>query len=154
MLVETARGRNHSETEYRDMLAGASFVDLRVVPIDAAGANGVIVAARYLQGPVRASDAMQVASRARRSARPLSVATAPSGKASGGAVDTEWGPRGRSSGAGEHGLEAGECASRVFDVEPVVGCGDPSEDEQRQGVCRTSDHAVGAARVVGGFPAA
>ncbi|MDG4766250.1 methyltransferase [Solwaraspora sp. WMMD406] len=44
MLVETAGGRNYSETEYADWLADAGFGSIRTVIFDAPGANGALIA--------------------------------------------------------------------------------------------------------------
>ncbi|MEV6527163.1 methyltransferase [Longispora sp. NPDC051575] len=46
MLVETRAGFNYTYAEYRDWLLGAGFVDVRSVPLAAAGANAAIVARR------------------------------------------------------------------------------------------------------------
>ncbi|MGA5303805.1 methyltransferase [Nucisporomicrobium flavum] len=43
MLVETEGGRNYSDAEYAEWLAGAGFADIRTVRFDAPGANGVVL---------------------------------------------------------------------------------------------------------------
>jgi hypothetical protein len=43
MLVETVGGRNYSDAEYADWLAGAGFGEIRTVRFDAPGANGVVL---------------------------------------------------------------------------------------------------------------
>lgn len=43
MLVETEGGRNYSDAEYAEWIAGAGFTGVRVVPFDAPGANGVVL---------------------------------------------------------------------------------------------------------------
>ncbi len=46
MLVETAAGQNYAGTEYAAWLADAGFANVRVMPFEAAGANGAVVANR------------------------------------------------------------------------------------------------------------
>ncbi|WP_019901673.1 methyltransferase [Salinispora arenicola] len=46
MLVETEGGKNYSGAEYATWLDDAGFVDARIVPFDAPGANGAVVARR------------------------------------------------------------------------------------------------------------
>jgi 3-hydroxy-5-methyl-1-naphthoate 3-O-methyltransferase len=43
MLVETQGGRNYSDAEYAQWLAGAGFTRIRTVRFDAPGANGVVL---------------------------------------------------------------------------------------------------------------
>ncbi|WP_406692009.1 methyltransferase [Saccharopolyspora sp. ID03-671] len=43
MLVSHAGGQNYSEAEYQDWLADAGFVDLEVIRINAAGADGAVI---------------------------------------------------------------------------------------------------------------
>jgi predicted O-methyltransferase YrrM len=43
MLVETEGGRNYSDAEYAEWLAGAGFGEIRTVRFDAPGANGVVL---------------------------------------------------------------------------------------------------------------
>ncbi|MCP2322050.1 SAM-dependent methyltransferase [Hamadaea flava] len=43
MIVETEGGRNYSDVEYAAWLSDTGFSDVRVVPLDAPGANGVVV---------------------------------------------------------------------------------------------------------------
>jgi 3-hydroxy-5-methyl-1-naphthoate 3-O-methyltransferase len=43
MIVETVGGRNYSDLEYRTWLSDTGFDDVRVLPLDAPGANGVVV---------------------------------------------------------------------------------------------------------------
>ncbi|MFI7547949.1 methyltransferase [Actinoplanes sp. NPDC049599] len=46
MLVETEGGRNYSDAEYADWLAGAGFTDIRTVRFDAPGANGAVLGSK------------------------------------------------------------------------------------------------------------
>jgi hypothetical protein len=46
MLVELVGGKNYSETEYTNWLIAAGFTSIRVLPLIAAGANAVIIAAK------------------------------------------------------------------------------------------------------------
>ena len=46
MLVETVGGRNYSDAEYADWLAGAGFGQVRTVRFDAPGANGAVLAVK------------------------------------------------------------------------------------------------------------
>jgi 3-hydroxy-5-methyl-1-naphthoate 3-O-methyltransferase len=43
MLVETEGGRNYSDAEYAEWLAGTGFGEIRTVRFDAPGANGVVL---------------------------------------------------------------------------------------------------------------
>ncbi|MEV0269296.1 methyltransferase [Hamadaea sp. NPDC050747] len=44
MIVETEGGRNYSDVEYATWLTETGFADVRVVPLNAPGANGVVIA--------------------------------------------------------------------------------------------------------------
>lgn len=44
MIVETAGGRNYSATELEGWLTDAGFTNAHTIPLDAAGANGAVVA--------------------------------------------------------------------------------------------------------------
>lgn len=46
MLIETEGGKNYSQTEYTTWLVEAGFEQVRVVPLNAAGANGALIASR------------------------------------------------------------------------------------------------------------
>ena len=46
MLVETVGGRNYSDLEYSEWLAGAGFTQVRTVHFDAPGANGAVVGSK------------------------------------------------------------------------------------------------------------
>ncbi|NUT22743.1 MAG: methyltransferase domain-containing protein [Hamadaea sp.] len=43
MIVETAGGHNYSDVEYATWLRDTGFADVRVIPLDAPGANGVVL---------------------------------------------------------------------------------------------------------------